>query len=87
MSVGRHNTLSCSGGGGGGGFIGCPERASALRVLEAAPGAATGGGQRFQDPKPIFKTPWPNRWAEIIPSQYAAALEWKVIVHGGVEHG
>ena len=31
-------------------------RASALRVLGAAPGAATCDGQRFQDPKSIFFT-------------------------------
>ena len=52
-------------------------RASARRVLEAAPGSATCDGRRFQDPELISLSPWHNGWTEITPFQYAAALGGK----------
>ena len=51
-----------------------------FRCLEQPPAATC----RFQDPKPIFVTPWHNRRPEIIPFQYAAALGGKGILRVGV---
>ena len=62
-------------------------RASARRVLEAAPGSATCDGRRFQDPKLIAVYPWHSGWTEITPFQYAAALGGKGVLHVGVGHG
>ena len=62
-------------------------RASARRVLEAAPGSATCDGRRFQDPELISLSPWHNGWTEITPFQYAAALGGKGVLHVGVGYG
>ena len=62
-------------------------RASARRVLEAAPGSATCDGRRFQDPELISLSPWHNGWTEITPFQHASALGGKRVLHAGVRHG